>query len=177
MKAFQRIARTAIAALAGGALLAAVGCGGDSESPAPAAKPEPAAPAQPEPAPEPEPEPQPAAAAEPEAAAPGAAVDLSAADVEAGKADYQLYCATCHGAAGAGDGPLAPTLDPKPAHHNDGSYMNPLSNEHLFKVIKEGGQAVGKSAMMAPWGGTLSDAQIVDVIAFIRTLAVPPYEP
>jgi mono/diheme cytochrome c family protein len=54
--------------------------------------------------------------------------------------------------------------------------MNALSNEHLFKVIKEGGPAVGKSPLMAPWGGTLSDEQIWDVVAFVRSLAQPPYE-
>jgi hypothetical protein len=53
--------------------------------------------------------------------------------------------------------------------------MNPLTDEHLFKTIKLGGQAVGKSPLMAPWGGSLSDAQIIDVIAFVRTLANPPY--
>ena len=28
---------------------------------------------------------------------------------------------------------------------------------------------------MAPWGGMLSDAQIWDVVAFVRSLADPPY--
>jgi mono/diheme cytochrome c family protein len=54
--------------------------------------------------------------------------------------------------------------------------MNALSDAHLFKVISEGGAAVGKSNMMAPWGPTLSDEEIRSVIAFIRTLADPPYE-
>ena len=54
--------------------------------------------------------------------------------------------------------------------------MNPLTDEFLFKVIKEGGASVGKSPLMAPWGGSLSDAQIVDVVAYVRTLAVPPYK-
>jgi mono/diheme cytochrome c family protein len=36
-------------------------------------------------------------------------------------------------------------------------------------VIKNGAAAYGGSALMAPWGGTLSDAQIQDVIAYIRT--------
>ena len=53
--------------------------------------------------------------------------------------------------------------------------MNALSDETLFRVISEGGSAVGKSPLMAPWGGTLSDDDIRDVIAFIRTLADPPY--
>ncbi len=53
--------------------------------------------------------------------------------------------------------------------------MNALDDAYLTKVIKEGGAAVGKSPLMAPWGGTLSDAQLADVIAFIRSLADPPY--
>jgi hypothetical protein len=52
--------------------------------------------------------------------------------------------------------------------------MNQLSNEHLAKVIKNGGPAVGKSPIM-PAQTDLNDQQIEDVIAFVRTLAVPPY--
>ena len=49
------------------------------------------------------------------------------------------------------------------------------SAEHLFSVIQQGGTAVGKSPLMGPWGAVLNDAQIRDVIAYIRTLAKPPY--
>jgi len=31
--------------------------------------------------------------------------------------------------------------------------MKTLTDDHLFKVIKEGGVAVGKSQLMPPWGG------------------------
>jgi high-affinity iron transporter len=92
-----------------------------------------------------------------------------------GAPQYALYCATCHGPKGCGDGPLSATLDPKPAKHCDGNLMNPLEDEFLFKVIKLGGAANGKSPLMAPWGGALSDAQIWDVVAHVRTLAEPPY--
>ena len=57
------------------------------------------------------------------------------------------------------------------ANHRDAAYMNSLSNDHLFQVIKEGGAALGRSPLMAPWGGTLSDEQIRDVVAYVRTLA------
>jgi mono/diheme cytochrome c family protein len=97
------------------------------------------------------------------------------ADVARGSASYQTLCASCHGPRGGGDGPAGLALDPRPARHDDGAYMNALSNEHLFRVIKEGGPAVGKSPLMAPWGGALSDAQIRDVVAFVRSLAEPPY--
>jgi mono/diheme cytochrome c family protein len=49
--------------------------------------------------------------------------------------------------------------------------MGKLSDEHLFRVIKEGGAAVGKSPLMAPWGGTLGDPQIHDLVAFVRSLS------
>jgi len=124
------------------------------------------------------PPPAPPAAAAP-APAPVAPAPAPAApqerDVAKGQASYQQLCASCHGPRGAGDGPAGQALQPKPAHHDDGAYMNALSNEHLFRVIKEGGAAVGKSPFMAPWGGALSDAQIWDVVAFVRTLAEPPY--
>ena len=97
--------------------------------------------------------------------------------VARGASQYAALCASCHGARGDADTPIAMTLVPKPARHNDGTYMNELNDEHLFLVIKNGGSAVGKSPVMAAWGGALTDAQIRDVIAFIRTLADPPYSP
>ncbi len=99
------------------------------------------------------------------------------ADAKAGEADYQIHCASCHGETGAGDGAVAQALNPKPARHDDGAYMNPLTDDYLFKVINFGGASVGKSPMMAPLGGSLSDQRIRNVIAFIRTLANPPYQP
>jgi mono/diheme cytochrome c family protein len=129
-------------------------------------------------APPPAAEPAPAPAAPPAAGAqspPADAEGAAAADPARGKVHYQALCASCHGASGAGDGPAGLALDPRPASHADGGYMNALSNEHLFKVIKEGGAAVGKSPLMAPWGGALSDAQIRDVVAYVRSLAEPPY--
>ena len=77
---------------------------------------------------------------------------------------------------GQGDGPLSAGLQPQPAKHADGSYMNTRSNDYIYKVISEGGASVGKSAMMAPWGTSLSENEITSVVGFIRTLAEPAYE-
>ena len=96
-------------------------------------------------------------------------------DPAKGEPLYAKNCASCHGPRGGGDGPVGQALVPKPAKHHDGVYMNSLSNEHIFKVIKEGGPAVGKSPLMAPWGGVLTDDQIWDLVAFVRSLAEPPY--
>lgn len=143
---------------------------GDSGGGAPEPPPTPVEPPEPEP-PAPMPPDHPPVTPTPEPPAP------AGDPVARGNDHYQLYCASCHGAGGAGDGPVAAGLDPKPAKHDDGSYMNPLTDEYLAKVIKEGGVAVDKSPLMAPWGGTLNDEQVADVIAFIRSLADPPYQP
>ena len=150
-------------------------CGAEP-TPTPAPEPEPAV--EPEPTPEPEPAPVPEPEPEPEPTpANGGNGAAGGGDAAAGAALYSTYCASCHGERGEGDGPVAAGLNPKPARHSDGAYMNSLSNDYLTRVIKDGGTAVEKSPLMAPWGGTLSDAQIVDVIAFVRSLANPPYQP
>ncbi|MEE8305157.1 MAG: cytochrome c [Candidatus Tectomicrobia bacterium] len=95
-------------------------------------------------------------------------------NVEAGKQLYQMRCSPCHGPDGKANTPTGRALNPKPRDHTNGTYMNTLSNQHLFKVIRQGGMAVGKSPIMPPQAD-LSDQQLQDVIAFVRTLAVPPY--
>lgn len=97
-------------------------------------------------------------------------------DITKGKALYLEHCAACHGKEGKGDGPDAKDLNPKPRNHTDGNYMNRLRDNYLFTVIKNGGQAVGKSDQMSGWGNILADQEITDLIAYIRTLAKPPYK-
>ncbi|GBD39020.1 hypothetical protein HRbin37_01282 [bacterium HR37] len=92
----------------------------------------------------------------------------TAGDPSKGKEKFEQICASCHGPEGKGDGPAAAALEPKPRDLSDASYVSTLSDEHLFKVIKEGGAAVGKSPLMPAWGNTLSDGDINNVIAFIR---------
>jgi mono/diheme cytochrome c family protein len=126
---------------------------------------------------EPEPEPAPAEAAPAEAAsaaaAPAAAPAAAAAD--AGNTDgaeaYATYCVSCHGVTGAGDGPVGAALDPKPASFADAAFWtDERTDEHLAKAIKEGGPAVGKSPLMAPWGAVLDDAKVKAVVAHIKSL-------
>lgn len=94
-----------------------------------------------------------------------------AADAAAGKVKYQQFCGACHGPTGKGDGPGAASLNPRPRDHTDSKYMKTLSDDQLFKITKMGGAAVGKSPTMPPWGGALSDQDIKNVVAFIRSLA------
>jgi len=111
-----------------------------------------------------------------EASGGGAAAEI---DLAAGGPGAELYarnCSSCHGPRGGGDGPVGKALVPQPAKFHDGEYMNALSNEHLLKVVTEGGASVGKSALMASWSGTMSKEEIRQVVAFVRSLAEPPYE-
>ena len=157
----------ALAALV--AAFALLACGDDPAPPA--AGPADPAPPPTSPAPDPAPDPPPVAV-QPRAGTPYACIP---GDASRGREKYETFCASCHGKAGDGEGPAAAGLNPKPARHDDGTIMNPLTNEFLFEVIKDGGAAVGKSPLMAAWGGTLSGEQVWDVVAFVRTLAKPPY--
>jgi len=94
-----------------------------------------------------------------------------AGDAAKGKVKYQEVCAACHGATGKGDGPAAAGLPVKPRDHTDAAYMGKLKDQQIFDTIKKGGQAMGKSPLMPPWGGQLSDAQIWDLVAYVRTLS------
>jgi mono/diheme cytochrome c family protein len=93
-----------------------------------------------------------------------------AADAEQGKKLYGQFCASCHGQSGKGDGAAAAALNPKPRDHTDKEYMSKMSDDEMLKVIKNGGASVGKSPLMPPWGSSLKDEQIQDIIAHIRSL-------
>jgi mono/diheme cytochrome c family protein len=93
-----------------------------------------------------------------------------------GKKLYTAYCSSCHGDQGKGDGMAARSLPIKPKDHTDGATMNRLSDQNLTDTISKGGGAVGKSSFMPGWGGSLNEKQFRDIVAYIRTLAVPPYK-
>ena len=101
-------------------------------------------------------------------------------DPKKGKEKYMenMRCSACHGESGKGDGPAAVALNPKPRNYTDCSVMGTKSDAELFKVIKQGGQ--GKdvepklSPLMVAFESQLSDKEIWDVIAFIRSIPNPP---
>lgn len=89
-------------------------------------------------------------------------------DAAKGKTIFEANCAACHGPEGKGDGVAAQALDPKPRDLSNAEFTSTVTNEHLYKVISEGGAAVGLSPLMAAWNGILSEAEIWDIVAFIR---------
>lgn len=100
----------------------------------------------------------------------------SAQNKDEGKKFYVTYCSSCHGDSGKGDGPAAASLPVKPANHTDGNVMNKLSDKTLFDIISKGGPAAGKSNFMPAWGGALKENQIQDIVAYLRSIANPPYK-
>jgi mono/diheme cytochrome c family protein len=92
-----------------------------------------------------------------------------------GKKLYTTYCVGCHGEKGKGDGAAASALPVKPANLSDGTVMNPLPDQFLVEIVSKGGVAVGKSPMMPALGNQINETQLRDIIAYIRSLAEPPY--
>jgi mono/diheme cytochrome c family protein len=89
-------------------------------------------------------------------------------DPAKGKEVFAGKCTPCHGLEGHGDGPAAASLQPKPRNLSDAKYVSTLSDERMFKTISEGGAAVGKSPAMPSWKSSLSEADIWNVIAYVR---------
>ncbi len=107
----------------------------------------------------------------PAAKAKAAKPAVSKAELEKGKKAYEMYCVSCHGASGAGDGVAAAALNPKPRNFTDAAYMTGRTDSVLTKVVVEGGAANNLSPLMSPWGTTLKPDEIKGVVAYIRTLA------
>ena len=91
-----------------------------------------------------------------------------------GRALYRHYCLNCHGEAGKGDGFNAYNLDPRPRSLADSSFQAQRSDSDLVVAIRSGGAAVGLSNGMPPWGRTLPERQIQNVVVYLRTLPTAP---
>ena len=94
-----------------------------------------------------------------------------AEQIEAGKRVYFTKCVWCHGVEGAGDGPGADRLWPRPRNFNSGTFKIrhtasgelPLIDVDLFLTVTHG---LPGSAMPS-WEGILSEQQRRDVLAFV----------
>jgi mono/diheme cytochrome c family protein len=94
-----------------------------------------------------------------------------------GKRVFETYCVWCHADATPAGPSNRSNVTPTPALISDGAALNGLSDEYLQNIITLGGSAVGKSAMMPPYGQTLKDEDIRAAIAYARAVAQPPYHP
>lgn len=91
-------------------------------------------------------------------------VAASDASITRGQALYQQNCASCHGAGGKGDGPIAPTLNPRPF---DLTVHVPLHPDgQIFGWMTDG---VPRTAMPA-WKDALSEEDRWNIVNYLRTL-------
>jgi mono/diheme cytochrome c family protein len=88
------------------------------------------------------------------------------------------YCSRCH------DPESSPervsnydNLEVKPHPFTDGSTLNKMSDADLTSIIQHGGPALNRSALMPPYGNTLSASYVKALIAYTRAVSDPPYQP
>jgi mono/diheme cytochrome c family protein len=86
-------------------------------------------------------------------------------DPAKGKAAYQQRCLACHGPQGKGDGPTGKVLVP-PAADFTSAASRKKTDAELLKIIENGKPP---TAMIA-WKGELSDEDIRNVLAYVKTL-------
>ena len=79
----------------------------------------------------------------------------------------------CHGSTGKGDGPGARVVRQPMRDFSDPAAMQAVSDRFLFEMTKKGSSQFGRSNAMPAWGMKLSDKEIHDVVAYIRSLAQP----
>jgi DMSO reductase family type II enzyme heme b subunit len=96
-------------------------------------------------------------------------------DLEAGKALYEEHCTQCHGEQGDGDGVMADLLDPRPRDFRRGIYKirrtmqgGLPTDQDLFRIVGKG--MPGTS--MPAWHERLSDAQIWQLVHYIKTFSI-----
>lgn len=93
-------------------------------------------------------------------------------DLEAGKQVYFQKCVWCHGTEGAGDGPGADRLWPRPRNFNQGTFKirHTASGELPTKqdLVLTVTHGLPGSAMPS-WQGVLSPQQINQVVDFVMT--------
>lgn len=91
------------------------------------------------------------------------AVGATGGDPVNGKAVYEKNCAACHGPKGYGDGYTR--LNPPVADLASSTTQNKADTD-LIKTIREG----RPNTAMGSWRFVLSEQEIRDVVAYIRTL-------
>lgn len=94
-----------------------------------------------------------------------------------GQALDEKYCSRCHNPESTPERVSNfDNLAVKPHAFTDGDTLNKMSDADLLAIIGYGGPALNRSALMPPYGYTLSKAEMQALIAYIRTVSDPPYQ-
>lgn len=79
---------------------------------------------------------------------------------------FANYCVTCHGINADGNGRAARLYNPKPANLR----TSDKNDAYFGLIIRKGGQAIGRSGFMPTWEAELTDEQIRDLVAYLRSI-------
>jgi len=108
-------------------------------------------------------------------------VDLKIEEIALGyqqMVGFQLdnkYCGRCHNPESSAERVSNyDNLEVKPHPFTEGDTLNKMTDADLTAIISHGGPALNKSALMPPYGYTLSKAEIEALIAYIRLISDPP---
>ena len=83
---------------------------------------------------------------------------------------YAEKCVLCHGSRGQG-WDWSKRVEKPPIPIPDLSKVVPQRpDQYLFDIVLGGGEAVGKTRLMPPFGFQLSDDQVWDIVVYMRTL-------
>jgi mono/diheme cytochrome c family protein len=86
------------------------------------------------------------------------------------------YCSRCHNSESTAEKVSNyDNLEVKPHPFTEGDTLNKMSDADLTAIISHGGPALSKSALMPPYGYTLSKTEIEALISYIRLISDPPY--
>jgi mono/diheme cytochrome c family protein len=91
-------------------------------------------------------------------------------DAKRGAPLHLQHCAGCHGVDGKAE-VIVMHMDEPPKDQSDPVYMKTLPDEYIYLVICKGGAALGKNFIMPEFAGVVSDQDIRDLIAWIRTFS------
>jgi high-affinity iron transporter len=91
---------------------------------------------------------------------------LTPVDLAIGERLYQAHCATCHGAAGMGDGPAAAVMDPPPTALGSAVDMRDVTPSLMYRIVSVG----IAGTQMAPWGEVLTADERWSIVAYLGTL-------
>ena len=86
-----------------------------------------------------------------------------------GRQVYESICVTCHGPDGKGGVNLELEKIVKPPDFSDCGFANREPDRGFLAVAHNGGPARGFSALMAPWGGAYTEAELALAVGHIRT--------
>jgi mono/diheme cytochrome c family protein len=80
---------------------------------------------------------------------------------------FANYCVTCHGINADGNGRAARLYSPRPANLR----TSDKNDAYFGLIVRMGGAALGRSEFMPSWEAELTNEQIGDLVAYLRSIS------